>query len=247
MVNINPEDINNIIKTYKYKYVSLSNGKNKFGGFNKTPNVLPKKVQEIKELLINLPNDIYYINFRMSPGGDTFTYQYNKGHLSEQMPSMTPIIMQPTQLEKFQTLDEWKKQEMLISELKQEIAMLKMQQQMATLKEPEPEPINPVMGFAQNILPMFMPLADKYFQQKDRELAIKEKAAAAAKPIVKKVIKKFRPLPDLNDPNLNAYINYFDSLSDQDAENELQHVATAKPDLYNYLSETFYPEENETN
>lgn len=248
MQNITPEDIDNIIKTYQYRYVSLTNAKNKFGGYNKTPKDLKSKIDAIRKLLINLPNDVYYFNFKMTPAGDTFTYTYNKGNvLSEAMPSVTPFVMPSTPLEKFQTLDEWKKQEQLISELRQEIAMLKMAKQFETLKEPEPEPVNPVLGFAQNVMPMFMPLAEKYFAQKDRELAIKEKAAAAAKPIVKKVITKYRPLPNVNDPNINNYINYFDTLSDAQAEQELNFVQTNNPELYQYLSETFYPDENETN
>jgi hypothetical protein len=248
MQNITPEDIDNIIKTYQYRYVSLTNAKNKFGGYNKTPKDLKSKIDAIRKLLVNLPNDVYYFNFKMTPAGDTFTYTYNKGNiLSEAMPSVTPFVMPSTPLEKFQTLDEWKKQEQLINELRQEIAMLKMAKQFETLKEPEPEPVNPVMGFAQNVLPMFMPLAEKYFAQKDRELSIKEKAAAAAKPIVKKVITKYRPLPNVNDPNINNYINYFDTLSDAQAEQELNFVQTNNPELYQYLSETFYPDENETN
>jgi hypothetical protein len=248
MQNITPDDIDNIIKTYQYRYVSLTNAKNKFGGYNKTPKDLKNKIDAIRKLLINLPNDVYYFNFKMTPAGDTFTYTFNKGNvLSEAMPSITPFVMPSTPLEKFQTLDEWKKQEQLINELRQEIAMLKMAKQFETLKEPEPEPVNPVMGFAQNVLPMFMPLAEKYFAQKDRELAIKEKAAAAAKPIVKKVITKYRPLPNVNDPNINNYINYFDQLNDAQAEQEINFVQQNNPELYKYLSETFYPDENETN
>lgn len=247
MQNIKPEDIENIIKTYQYRYVSLTNAQNKFGGYNKTPKDLKNKIDAIKKLLANLPNDIYFFNFKMTPAGDTFTYQYNKGNvLSEAAPSITPIVLPSAPLEKFQTLDEWKKQEQLISELRQEIAMLKMQKQFETLKEPEPEPVNPVIGFAQNVLPMFMPLAEKYFSQKDRELAIKEKAARASRPIIKKVISKYRPLPNVNDPNINNYIDYFDTLSDGQAEQELIYVQKNNPELYQYLSETFYPDENET-
>jgi len=248
MQNITPEDIDNIIKKYQYRYISLSNAIKKFNAQNKTPKDLKSKVEDIKKLLVNLPNDVYYLNFKMTPAGDTFTYTYNKGNvLSEAAPSVTPFIMPSTPLEKFQTLDEWKKQEQLISELRQEIAMLKMQKQFETLKEPEPEPVNAVMGFAQNVLPMFMPLAEKYFAQKDRELAIKEKTAAASKPIVKKVFQKFRPLPNVNDPNINNYINYFDTLNDNQAEQELNFVQQNNPDLYQYLCQTFYPDENETN
>lgn len=247
MTNIKPEDINSIIKTYQYRYISLTNAKNKFGGFNKTPKELNKKVETIKQLLINLPNDIYYLNFRMTPTGDIFTYQFNKGNLSEQPVQAAPLILQPTQLEKFQTIDEWKKQEKTINDLQQEIAMLKLKEQFATLKEPEPEPVNPMIGFAQNILPIFTPLMEKYFNLKEREIKIKENQSIVKKPIIKKIIKKFRPLPNTNDPNLPEYITYFDTLSDSDAETELNFVATQNPDLYNYLNETFYPDETNEN
>lgn len=247
MQNIKPEDINTIIKTYQYKYISLTNAKNKFGGFNKTPKDLNKKVDTIKQLLINLPNDIYYLNFRMTPTGDIFTYQFNKGNLSEQPVQAAPLILQPTQLEKFQTIDEWKKQEKTINDLQQEIAMLKLKEQFATLKEPEPEPVNPMVGFAQNILPIFTPLMEKYFDLKEREIKIKENQTINKKPVIKKIVKKFRPLPGVNDPNLPEYIKHFDTLSDGDAETELNFVATQNPDLYNYLNETFYPDETNEN
>jgi hypothetical protein len=45
MQNITPEDIENIIKTYQYRYVSLTNAKNKFGGYNKTPKDLKNKIK----------------------------------------------------------------------------------------------------------------------------------------------------------------------------------------------------------
>jgi hypothetical protein len=243
---IQPEDINNLIKQYQYKYISLSTAKNKFGGFNQNPKTLNKKVDDIKKLLVNLPNDIYYINFKMIPNGDVFSYQYNKGGMSESIQPVVYNIPQPTQLEKFQTLDEWKKQEKTISDLQQELALLKLQQQFQTLQQPAPEPENKTLGFIQNVLPVFMPLAEKFFDLKTRELAIKERQVnQVKKPVVKQVINKWRPLPTITDPQIHNYLLWFDKLTDQQAENELAYVEQNNSDLYKLLLTNFYPDENE--
>ena len=250
METFTPADIEKICNKMQFKYCELTNQTKKFGGYNQTPGKLKEKINSIKKFLQELPDDVYFLNCKIFPKGDVFTYKYNKGNLSETgniTPQIYPVISQ-TPLEKFQTLDEWKKQEKLINELQQEIALLKMQAKFAdTLKEqPTEEKQNPILGFAENVLPQFMPILDRYFNIKEKELEIKAKPKPA-QPIqrpVNNLIKKFRPLPDMSDEiNLNKYFVYFMNLPEQAAEHELNFVNTQNADLYNLLISKFYEDE----
>lgn len=251
-----PLEIEQVLKTGQYKYLELiANGK-KYGGYNRTPKELKTKVESIKKFIETLPDGIYTLNFKISPSGDIFTYPYSKGNLSE---SITPIMYQQTPpaaipLEKFQTLDEWKKQEQKISDLERELAILKITNELKQpLAEQEPEK-NIFLGFAENILPSFMPVLDKYFMIKERELAIKEKNGTTPKPqqqATKKVIKTtpgqnnaFRPVPEIGAPAFINYINYFLNLDEDKAEQELVFLEQKNPSIYNYITANYY--ENET-
>lgn len=247
-----PLEIDQVIKTGQYKYLELiANGK-KYGGYNRTPKELKTKIESVKQFIETLPDGIYTLNFKISPSGDTFTYPYSKGNLSE---NITPIMYQqaapaPAPLEKFQTLEEWKKQEQKINDLERELAILKITNE---IKQPLAEPAeekNIFLGFAENVLPTFLPVLDKYFMIKERELAIKEKNASTQKPqqTVKKVIKtnapNFRPVPEIGTPSFINYINYFLNLDDDKAEQELTYLEQTNPNIYNYITANYY--ENET-
>lgn len=248
-----PQQIDQVINEGQYKYVELvCNGK-KYGGYNQTPSVLKKKVESIKKFIENLPDGVYTLNFKMSPGGDIFPYSYTKGHLNENF-TPAPIIQHvpvPSQLEKFQTLDEWKKQEQKISALEQELALLKMQQNLtADLKEPE-EQKSAILGFAENVLPTFVPVIDRFFQLKERELIIKEKNAERQhvkeqqKPQrpVQKIINKFRPIPSIGTDEFMNYLNYFLNLPEHLADKELDYLETNNGEIYNYILTNYYNED----
>lgn len=249
-MNIKPSEIERIIKDFQYKYIELqgSDGR-KLAHYNPTPSKLNAKVKDIKELLNKQPDGLYYLNFKISPKGDVFQYIYNKGNviLQEAAPVMN-VMQSPIQtLEKFQTLQEWKRQEQEISDLKQKIAMLEMEKSMTPLAEPEQPEKNAILGFAETVLPMFLPIVDKYMSMKDRELSIKEQSLK--KPVIKQVIKKqpaaFRPVPSLTDSNMQAYLNYFNTLNDLQAEQELNYLQNNNPDVYEFINREYYDQTDE--
>lgn len=248
MENFTPADIEKICNKMQFKYCELTSSTKKYGGFNQTPAKLKEKINSIKKFLQELPDDIYFLNCKIFPKGDIFTYKFNKGNLSENIntiPQIYPVMQQPTPLEKFQTLDEWKKQEKLINDLQQEIAFLKMQAKFAdTLKEqPQEEKQNPILGFAENVLPQFMPILDRYFNIKEKEIELKSRQPKPQQTI-KKVIKQFRPLPNIADEkNLQNYFIYFMNLNDTAAEQELNFVETNNKELFNLLISKFYTNE----
>ena len=203
-----------------------------------------KHINILKERFNQYPDGIYFAEFKVSPGGNKFRYQINKGN---NFAAATPMIINtPVPLEKFQTLDEWKRQEMEINRLKNELELLKMQNSL-TLKENvknEDTTLDKFKGFAESILPIFVPLAENYFKLKERELTLKENNFVNKKTqSIKKVLKKYRPLPDVNNINeLNKYFNYFESLNDKQAEQELNEVELINIELFNLLNSKYYEE-----
>lgn len=250
METFNPNDIAELCNKWQYKYCELVDSLgNKYGGRNQTPKDLKAKITSIKKHLDIVPNGIYFLHCLISPKGTVFTYKYNKGNLSETATApVYPIINNAAPLEKFQTLEEWKKQELTINSLRNELELLKMQNQIKeSLQEPDQEQEeNKILGFAENILPQFMPVLDRYFNIKEKELELKAKAIdkKPAPVPAKRIIKKFRPLPETTGENLNAYFNYFMNLTDNQAAEELNYVMQVKPDLYNVLISKFYEDES---
>lgn len=237
-----PDEIEKIMKEGQFKYVELVSRDKRFGGYNFNPAALKDKINQIKKFLVTLPDDLYYLNFKINQKGDVFQYTYNKGNkLMNEAPSI-PIVYN-TPLEKFQTLEEWKKQEQKINELEKELELMKLKEQFkgmneAPAKEPEK---NAFIGFAENVLPTFVPFLDKYFQLKEKELNLKERQKAPFPQ--RKVIAKYRPVPDPSDPNFHHYLSYFEGLSDQAAEAEVQFLKINKPDVYKLIIETMYESE----
>ena len=245
MNTIKPQDIEKTIRDFQYKYIELmaADGR-KLAHYNPTPAKLGAKVKDIKDLLSKQPDGLYYINFKISPKGDIFQFMYNKGNVSMNEASQAPVIINqaaPANLEKFQTLQEWKRQEQEISELKQKIALLEMQQNLSASdsdseSEAEPEKSG-LVGFAENVMPMFMPIIDKYLSLKEKEINIS--AQKSNRPMLRKVVK-FRPVPNLQDANFAAYEAYFNKLSDQSAAMEMEYLETNNKEIFEYLNRKYY-------
>ena len=248
-----PDQIEQIIQDNQYKYLELISRTKKYGGYNATPKDLKAKIIQVKKFLNNLPDDLYILNFKISPRGDVFPYEYIKGKpvLSESQ-GTTPAQIIPiyqNNLEKFQTLDEWKKQEKLIHELQKELELLKFKDQLkSTLSENSQEqPKNNLIGFAETILPNVMPVIDKFFELRERELNIKEQALNKPKPAPK--IVKTKPsikVPDPGAPGYDEYLQMFELLPDESASFELIKLKKINHPAYNDLIQRYYTETDES-
>lgn len=243
-----PDEIDKIIKEGQFKYIELvGRDGTRYGQYNANPSLLKEKINSIKKHLSSkiTPDDLYYINFRMNQKGDVFQYTYNKGNKPMNEAPHIPIVYNSAPLEKFQTLEEWKKQEQRINELEKELELMRLKEQFkgmneAPAKEPEK---NVFLGFAENVLPTFVPFLDKYFQLKEKELNIKEKQNKTIVLPKKKVLNKFRPVPDPADPNFQNYLKYFEALPDHLADQEVQFLQVNKPDIYKLIIDQFYESE----
>lgn len=241
-----PNQIEQIIADNQYKYLELISRSKKYGGYNATPKDLKNKINQVKKFLENLPDDLYILNFKISPRGDVFPYEYIKG-----TPNLTEnAVQQPAQiipiyqnnLEKFQTLEEWKKQEKLINDLQKELELLKFKNSLQeTLSEKEPEK-NVFLGFAETILPNVLPVIDKYFDLKEKELSIKEKLNELKTPkMLKKIVKKeVINVPNIEDPGFEDYCLMFESLSDNEANNIMNNLKNTNVSAYNELLKRYY-------
>ena len=242
-----PQDIEKIARDFQYKYIELqSSDGRKLAHYNNTPARLGAKIKDINSLISKQPDGLYYLNYKISPKGDIFQFAYNKGNINMSENS-TPIIINspvPNQnnLEKFQTLQEWKRQEQEISELKNKIALMEMEKNFNGVEEEQEEPKNTILGFAENILPTFMPIIDKYLSLREREVKVNEQKVQ--KPMYKKVVK-FRPIPNITDPNFSAYEAYFSKLSDQAASEEMNFLETNNKPIFDFLNRKYYEESNE--
>lgn len=249
MQQIKPQDLERIAKDFQYKYIELQSADGrKLSHYNNTPARLGAKIKDINNLLNKQPDGLYYINYKISPKGDIFQFAYNKGNVNMSEITPAPVIIntaipaQNNNLEKFQTLQEWKRQEQEISELKNKIALMEMERNLSGSDDQEDEPINPIKGFAENILPTFMPILDKYLSLKEREIQITEQKAK--KPMFR-YVKKFRPVPKLTDQNFAAYEAYFNNLSEQDANIEMNYLETNNKPIFEYLNRKYYEASDE--
>ena len=244
----NANEIERLIADNQYKYLELISRNKKYGGYNATPKDLKNKVTQVKKFLSNLPDDVYFLNFRISPRGDTFTYQYTKGNpnLSEpaQQPVATPIVYNNNPVEKFQTIDEWKRQEKRIAELERELELLKITSDLKTTlnenKEPEK---NVYLSFAENVLPSVLPIVDKFFALKEREIGLRENQPAPIPTIIKQKPKMVVPNP--GEPGYNEYLQVFEKMSDLECENELNRLQKIGHPAYNDLITRFYESQDE--
>jgi hypothetical protein len=243
-----PQDIEKIAKDFQYKYIELqSSDGRKLAHYNNTPARLGAKIKDINSLLTKQPDGLYYLNYKISPKGDIFQFAYNKGNINMNENNPTPMIintMPPNNnnLEKFQTLQEWKRQEQEISELKNKIALMEMERNFNGTEEEQEEPTSVLKGFAENILPTFMPILDKYLSLREREVKVNEQKVQ--KPMYKKVAK-FRPIPNIDDPNFLAYEAYFSKLSDQAASDEMTFLETNNKTIFDYLNRKYYETSDE--
>ena len=173
----------------------------------------------------------------LHPGGS----HHPSPHL--QQPVAAPIVYNNNPVEKFQTIEEWKRQEKRIAELERELELLKITTDLKTTlnenKEPEK---NVYLSFAENVLPSVLPIVDKFFALKEREIVLRENQPAPVPTIIRQKPKMVVPNP--GEPGYNEYLELFDKMSDLECENELNRLQKIGHPAYNDLITRFYEGEN---
>jgi len=247
ITQITSEQIDQVVSDGQFRYIKLTGADGKeFGGWNKTPADLSKKITSIKNHIKNLPSGQYFVNFRMNPGKDEWKYLLIKSDSNlSQSPATPVIIQQGSSLEKFQTLDEWKSQENKIRELEKELELIKMQNAFKDALNEKPEE-SPIQGFTQSILPQFIPLFDRYMSLQEKKLEIQQSKPAQIQMPVQS--KPFRPAPLPNTNLWESYLDFIDGMNDLQYARELMYLKTKQPDVYQYvIQETQEINESESN
>jgi len=133
VTTITADQIDQVINDGQFKYLKLTSSDGKeFGGWNATPGALKKKIQSVREHIAKLPTGQYILHFRISPGKTEWKYILNRGTENNGggLSAAPVIITQPlAELEKFQTLEEWKRQEQRIKDLEKQVEIMQLEQQ----------------------------------------------------------------------------------------------------------------------
>jgi hypothetical protein len=106
-----------------------------------------------------------------------------------------------------------------------------------TLADEKP---NALMGFAKDVLPQFMPLAEKYFELAEKKLALQAMALQNKVSAPQSKRHPFRPLPTLNEvEKLNSYLDWLEKCNDVLYAKELAYVQINRPEIYDTITTAF--------
>ena len=253
-------------------FTLLDSDGNKIIPYNK-PEVTPlAKSKEILTRFKTLPEGNYQLiaqySFSRTTKPDLF--YLTKGNAPVTMSEPMPMPMKPTKKEKevenvmsIETaLSNIKENAVLTAEnavLKEKVKQLEIRvSELESELESEPEMSegeqqpDKVGHWLNTIMPVLSPLADQYFQTKNRQLDIEQqklvqKYQAPARPqIVRKSKKTMQQsnYPDINnETEVNQYMDYLEQLSDPDFEQVLFAMSQEHPQLYDMVCAEFFPED----
>lgn len=245
-MEIKSNQIAGIISKNDFKHINLMGTEKTFQHFNRLPKDLKKKIISIQKDIKQNPEEKFSISCKRIPNGDLWVYQIeNKNYLSESpVQTQSPMFYQNSQqLEKFQTLDAYKMQMEKIAELQKEIELMKMESMYKSQLNEKPAD-DPMKSFSTNIMPMFIPLLEKYMDNQTLKNQIKLNESGQKTNVQKQPAKTgFRPIPDIDSDRWESYIDYLENLSDQEFEKELKYLSMYKIDHYKVIYDIFLNED----
>lgn len=248
-MEIKPNQIAGIIQKNDFKHINLMGTEKTFQHFNRIPKDIKKKIISIQKDIKQNPDEKFSISCKRIPNGDLWVYQIeNKNYLSESpVQTQNPVFYQNNQqLEKFQTLDAYKMQMEKIASLEKEIELMKMENMYKSQLNEKPAD-DPMKSFSTNIMPMFIPLLEKYMDNQTLKNQIKLNESGQKTSVQKQPIKTgFRPIPDIDSDRWESYIDYLENLNDQEFEKELKYLSMYKVDHYKVIYDIFLNEEEQT-
>ena len=132
-----------------------------------------------------------------------------------------------------------------IAELQKEIELMKMESMYKSQLNEKPAD-DPIKSFSTNIMPMFMPLLEKYMENQTIKNQIKLNESGQKTTVQKQPVKTgFRPIPDIDSNLWESYLDYLENLNTEDFEKEIKYLSNYKPDHYKIIYDTFLNEEEE--
>lgn len=248
---IQPEQIDGLIKAHNYKFITLQDSAGRAlvpynsGG----KEALKNRVLEVKQRLQVVPdNNIYFLLFKNGVKGEEWAYKIIKGNPVQIINNAPVPVSMSEQTQYANYADKVSEQAAEIARLKNEIDNLKlsfmyesklaeMNAKIAQLSEPREPEKNVLQGFAENILPTFIPLFEKYLDVRQLEaqnkivtpqLSEQKTNTAQQLPAVgsEQYNRMIEKLETLNDDEFNARINYLASIDQNYAETVLNEFTT---------------------
>ena len=230
---------------------------------------LSAKIAETLATINGLNDNMFVITFIKSSNGKNpaqYPYYLSKhpGNLSA-APSAAPQTIINTPFEPARTMSEALKDAHELATLKADNKRLQDEvnrlttelnnmQSEAMAEEEEksleaaPTSVDKIGGFLKDVLPQFMPLADKYFEIAEKKLALQAMAMNKPTPAApaQRKAHPFRPFwnPEQNPEKTAQYFNWIENLPDTAYYQEMQQLSTQAPGLHAVIMQM---ENNDTN
>jgi len=267
MQTIQLKDLGAIAAQHDYKHVGLLNstGETIVSPFGLKP--LADKITQIEKRFKGQKDGTYVVRFQYAVGKKKPHYDFYlvKGE-GEATPVILPQLSAPPTILPEQSVRGWNEaltDKQKIVELEAKLTALSVQNnalnQIIDEEEDEEEEedgeksgmMEGVQGFAEKVLPQFMPLIDKYFEQRnrgldlrEREIAIKEKGGQP-RPNLRSV-HPFRPLPTPDQSEAwKKYLAWMEGVTDEVFLTEMQYCQQFAPQSWPALLEYFPADETE--
>jgi uncharacterized protein YlbG (UPF0298 family) len=264
---ITPEQIITECNNKKCKYVTLYLGNDKTRAVlnHPTSTSLQQQVDEILDYLKKNPQDKFftlccfnsrkpnqikhYFTLTNTPTGTMSTpaiYNYNTPFDNDRITTRELA----TGNEIAQLKADLKLMEFQLAEAKLKIGQYEAEDlaDEETIAEETPSKLQ---GFLKDILPQFLPLADRYFELADKKLALQvmqmnktqmseHNANCRCEKCVKKIVHPFRPLPDVNDrAKIDRYMNWLEKVPEHIFNSEVKFCEQNAPGLAELIKNNF--------
>jgi hypothetical protein len=240
--SIKLSDIEQIAKANKYRLVKLADSQGRQVVYQNQPTAaaFKAKLQEIKERAQVLPNDcVYYVIFKNALAGEEWAYRFVKGNPVTILQQQQSTLSQPAA--PIMDYNALSTKDSEIAALKNQIEQLKLQfmyeaklnelnAKLDTMSEKKEEK-NQLLGFAETVLPNFLPILDRYMSIK--EVEARAKLAAAGGKATEPVKPKLAPIGS------EAYNNMLEKLLQLDEESFNAKLAQLAAIDQNYAAQVY--------
>lgn len=229
---------------------------------------LDKKIEETIKSIASLPDQVFKVTFCKSMSGKNkaeYCYYLQKNSAATPASSSPQTIIN-TPFEPARTMSEALKDATALAETKAENKRLqdeldRMKLQLMRIEEDEEEDetmkegdgitqANQLMGFAKEVLPQFLPLIDRHYELKAKQLELQAMAMNRQQQQAplrsRRAGHPFRPFWSPEDQEKTAsYFDYLDKLPDDKFYQELTDLQNNAPALYIAVAQEFNLNNNE--
>jgi hypothetical protein len=249
---IKTDDLQNVAKANAYKYIRMEDAGGRVLVYQNATGdkLMNEKIKEIQRRAQVVPGDaVYYVIFKNRATGEDWAYKYVKGN------PVTITHVAPMQERAAVDYSALENKNAEIARLQNEIDRMKLQMiyendlnnlrnEIKTMSEQKPPEKNAILGFAETILPQFMPLLTEYLEIK--KIEAQAKANGTPQPRRQPLAPAPR-LPLIGTPQFIEFCNRLSNLSDEQLDIELAKIEQTNPTYANSVREILFTDEEENN